>query len=148
MAGFPHIFKPKPGSFGINIQTLGFTLGAGTTVTASATTSVYLPIPRRRGYINAINIQGGTAAAGGAAITAQVIKKAAGTTDKAQCAATSLTNSIVTAEGNFAVAITAAEADRFVDPSSADTLRIDLVAAGTVTTQPKLAITVEYLVRE
>lgn len=114
----------------------------GHAVTASGTVSVIVPLPRRKVTVKSINIVGTVAATGSAAITVQAFKYAGAT---ALTAATSLTNSVITAAGTFAVPLTnTAEGTRLIDGTAGNYVRLDLVAAGTVTLQPTAQVVVEY----
>lgn len=121
--------------------------------TASSTVSFHIPVGRVKVSVLSLAIDGETAAAGSAAITVQVFTVKAGVS-AAITAATSLKNDVVTAAGNFALAITSTLFDgsgngtRVVDGTSGDFIRVDVVAAGTVTTNFVGTIVAELAVKE
>lgn len=125
----------------------------GLAVTASSTVSTHIPVGRVKVSVLSLAIEGVTAAVGSGAITVQVFAVKAGVAT-ALTAAVSLTNSVITAQGNFALAITnsfyqdGGNATRVIDGTAGDYLRVDLVAAGTVTTQPLAQIVGELAVKE
>lgn len=123
------------------------------TATASATTKYHIPIGRVKVSVLSLAIEGVVAAVGSGAITAQVFAVKGGVAT-ALTAATSLTNSVVTAEGNFNIPVTSTffdgggNASRVIDGTSGDYLRVDVVAAGTVTTNFSGQIAAEIAVKE
>jgi hypothetical protein len=145
LAPWPYNFEPvPPNTQQTNFQTLHASIGSsGQTFTGTATTAAYVSIPRSRTfYVMAANIQGGTAAAGSGAITAQLIRYNSVTAaDVALTAAYDLTTAIAAAGTNVNVPITATDSNAVCVPG--DTLRWAVVAAGTITTQPKVAASVE-----
>ena len=145
LAPWPYNFEPvPPNTQQTNFQTLHASIGSsGQTFTGTATTAAYVSIPRSRVfYVMAANIQGGTAAAGSGAITAQLIRYNSVTAaDVALTAAYDLTATIAAGGSNVNVPITATDSNAVCVPG--DTLRWAVVAAGTITTQPKLAASVE-----
>lgn len=160
-AGNNVIFRPKPGRFGVNAMATGAQIGTavGFTVATSGTTSINVPVPNRKCQLISVNLSAKTAAAGSGAITAQVIKRNNQTGSPADVnitATKSLTSSVVsTADASYAIAISATDAQAtFFPPAykgaayNGDTCRIDVVAAGTVTTQPQAVITCEWAVLE
>jgi hypothetical protein len=118
----------------------------GRLVTASATTSFVAPLPRQKVALKSITLPASVAAAGSGAITVTVNKVSTANGVQALTSATSLTSSVVTAEGTFALAFSSGLADgkRLIDGLAGDYVRIDLIAAGTVTTQPIAAVVLEY----
>lgn len=100
---------------------------------ASSTTTYKVPTPRRRQYTESASLQIGTLAAGSAGITIQLFKRnAVGAVNKALTAVFDLkTGQVNNAQ---AVPITANENDRTLQDG--DYYAWDIVAAGTITTQP------------
>jgi hypothetical protein len=86
------------------------------------------------------------AAAGSGAITAQLFKVSTAGGSEAITSTLSLTSSIITAAGTFNFPLSSGLADgkRLIDGGNGDYLRLDLVAAGTVTTQPSAFVVVEF----
>lgn len=121
--------------------------------TASATTVYHIPVGRVKVSVLSLAIEGIIAAVGSAAITAQVFAVKGGVAT-ALTAATSLKNDVVTAQGNFAMTVTASfydgagNATRVIDGTAGDYLRVDVVAAGTVTTNFSGVIAAELAVKE
>lgn len=147
MAIFPNIWRPKPGRFGTTPEFSGTLVGNnGVALVASNTVTVLVPLPRRRCYIESITLNGMQAAVGGGAITARVVKRVSGAgSDTNITGATSLTSSVITgANLSVAVAITGTVKERVVNVG--DIVKIDLVCASTITTQPTAAIVVEFSV--
>lgn len=126
---------------------------ANITATASATTVYHIPVGRIKVSVLSLALEAVTAAVGSAAITVQVFAVKAGVAT-ALTAATSLTASIVTAQGNFAIPILTAfyqdggNATRVIDGTAGDYIRVDVVAAGTVTTNYAGHIVAELAVKE
>ena len=125
----------------------------GVTVAPTATTSVLIPVGRVKVSALSFAIEALTAAAGSAAITVQAFKVSGGVST-ALTAATSIKNDVITAAGNFALPVTsslfdgAGNATRVIDGTNGDTIRVDVVAAGTVTTAPSVRVTAELAVKE
>jgi hypothetical protein len=149
-AYYPFILHTQAGMFGVTPDHTSVFIGTGgVPITPSATTSMYADLPNRQYWFVAANLIAPTAAVGSAAITAQVIRSdnLAAPTDRVLTAATSLKSDFVTAVGggsNYNVPITATNQVRVLNPG--DTLRVDVVAAGTVTTQPQAIICLELSV--
>lgn len=150
------VFKPKPLSrAGYNIafsSTPPIGTG-GTTVANAATTSVQIPVPRTRCSVENLALNWLVAAASTGNVTVQVFKVSSGGTSTAITAATSIKNDVLTGNAqNIALAITSSyfdgsgNANRIIDGTSGDSLRVDVVAAGTVTTQPTLVVGAEFAV--
>ena len=130
---WPRNFRPKPGNFASAFNTLHRQIGTGgVALTGTATTTVWVGVPRARTFavINA-SMQGGGAAAGGGAITAQLIANQSGT-DRTLTAATSITATVISGN-NIEWTITPASPG-FNVLTPGDTLRWEVVAATTVTT--------------
>jgi len=128
-------FRPKPGRFGAQITHLdqGNPGTISPAVGASGTTTYKIATPSRKMYIDHCFYQINTLAAGGAAITGQFfLRNSVG----AKSVALTGTFDLKTGSQNTVLkpAITASENQRFVQPG--DYLALDIVAAGTVTTQP------------
>ncbi|MGN6205983.1 hypothetical protein [Humibacter sp.] len=153
---FTDFFRPKVAQRNGIQPVLAHTqlIGTGGTVAvATSTVSVHIPVGRVKVSILSLAIDALVAAAGSGAITVQVFAVKGGSAT-AITAATSLKNDVVTAAGNFALAITstyfdgAGNATRVIDGTSGDFIRVDIVAAGTVTTQPQCMIVAELAVKE
>lgn len=73
---WPTNFRPNPGDFGAMLQTLGRVIGTGgVTLTGTATTSVYIPIPASRQFaVVGASAQGYLGFTGASAITAQLVR--------------------------------------------------------------------------
>lgn len=136
LGAWPYNWRPQPNDFGCIFQSLSTALGfAGPALVGTATTNIYVGIPRSRTfYVSGANMTGAVAAAGSGAITAQLFKNSTALT-----AAYDLT--AATTGNNVDVPITAADADRRVSPG--DVLYWAVAAAGTITTTPDLKAVVE-----
>jgi hypothetical protein len=144
MARFPNFFRPKPGRFGVQPTLVPVVVGTGgTSVAGTATTTVVVPTPRRRCFVESITINGLVAAASTGTVTAQVKKRdASAASDVNLTAATSIESDVITAANTVAnVAITGTELQRIVEVG--DLLKIDLVASAAVGTQPTATVVVE-----
>lgn len=145
---WPRNFRPTPGNFATQFQTLSVALGTGGfTLVGTATNTVFLAVPRARTFavVNA-SMQGLTAAGGSGAITAQLIRLS-GSTAITLTAATSITATIIgsASKNNVEWTITPAlPGDNVCVPG--DTLHWAVVAAATAATAPQLAACVEVAV--
>ena len=154
-SNYTDFYKPKVAQRnGVRPAISSLSIGTGAAlVVAASTVSYHIPVGRVKVSVMSLAIEGVIAAAGSLAITAQVFAVKAGVAT-ALTAATSLTNSVITAQGNFALAVTstfydgAGNATRVIDGTAGDYIRVDLVAAGTVTTQPTANIVAELAVKE
>lgn len=157
-SNFSDFFRPKIAQRnGLQVVLSSVAIGTGgTNVTASSTISAHIPVGRVKVSVLSLAIEGIIAATGSAAITVQVFAVKAGVAT-ALTAATSLKNDVITAQGNFPLALTSSfyidggNATRTIDGTAAantDYLRVDLVAAGTVTLQPTAQIVAELAVKE
>lgn len=148
MSAFNSIFKPVAGSFGQNLVTGAVQIGTGgRALTATATVSVVVPKPFRKCQLINVAIEQTTAAAGSAAITAQVIKRnnvPASPTDVNQTAAFDLIAGATTLDKTQNIAITATDTTSIFQAS--DGCRVDLVAAGTVSTAPQAMLVCTWAV--
>jgi hypothetical protein len=144
VSAFSRVFRPAPGDFGEMAHTDGVQIGTGgRALTATATVSVNIPKAFRKCQVINVAIVGQTAAAGSGAITAQLFRVVGGSsgTRTALTAAFDLTTGgISTLDKTFNVAITGTDTQCVIQP--ADTLTVDLVAAGTVTTAPQATLSV------
>lgn len=146
MANFPFIFRPLPGRFGNMLELAARAIGTGgTTVANSATTTVVVPTPSTKCYVDRVSISATTAAASTGDVTVQFFKQS-GATKTALTAATSIKSDVITAATGavYSVAITGSDTARFVNVG--DCIIVDCVAAGTVTTQPIANLQVTYSV--
>lgn len=142
IAPWPFNWNPQPNEFAALFNSLAISLAnGGPALVGTATTSIYIGIPRSKTfYVAGANLTGAIAAVGSSTITAQLIKKTAAGTDKALTAAYDLKTAIST-HANVDVPITANDIDRTVNVG--DTLRWDVGAAGTISTSPDLVAVVE-----
>lgn len=145
---WPRNFRPNPNNFGAQFQTLSAAIGTGgTALTGTATTTIFVPVPRARTFavINA-SMQGLTAAGGDGAITAQLIRLD-GSTAVTLTAATSITAGVISSasKNNVEWTITPASTGANVCVAG-DTLHWEIVAAGTAATAPNLKGCVEIAV--
>lgn len=150
------VFKPKPLSrsgYLINQIDSGTIGTGGLAVVASSTVSTQIPVGRTKVSVLNLAINWLTAAAGSSTITVQVFKVSSGGTATALCAATSIKNDVLTGNAqNIALPITSTlfdgggNATRVIDGTAGDSIRVDIVDAGTITTQPLLTICAEVAV--
>lgn len=148
MASFTGIFRPLSSRSGFQITTPGAAIGTGgVAAVASSTAAVHIPVPRRKCKLVSLQAIVKTAAAGGGAITAQAFKRDnVGTpADRTLTATCDLTaTQFTTLDKGYAIPITGTEAQTIFQPG--DTLRIDIVCASTVTTQPQVVIVAEFAI--
>jgi len=146
-AYFPAILQATPGMFGVVPDHTSIFLGTGgTALVASSTIAIYADITNRNLWVMAANLICPIAATGSGAITITLTRSNnSGTpTDVLLTAATSLKSDFVTTTGggsNYNVPITATTQNRYLLPG--DTLRVDAIAAGTITLQPTAILVVE-----
>lgn len=140
--------KPKAGRFGITpVFVTGRQIDAG--ITASATVKIPVATPFRKLYVEKAGVSAVTLPIGGGAITATLYKKPVGGTAVALSAAIDLTVAAQTALVVGAVTILAAATDTQRIVLEGEYLYFDIIAAGTVTTQPAgLVFSIEVLVLE
>ena len=146
MANWPFAFRPLPGRFGNQLEFADTAIGTGgTSVANSATTTVLIPTPNTKTYVDRVSIAAITPAASTGAVTVQFFKQS-GATKTALTAATSIKSDVLTGANPavYAVAITGADPARLCQ--AGDILLVDIVAAGTVSTQPTLSLQVAYSV--
>jgi hypothetical protein len=141
-------FRPLPGRFGIQVEqsVIGNPGPISPVAVASSTVTYKRGLPVGKYFVEKIGYFIGTLAAGSLAITAQVFRRnSVGAVNQALTAAFDLKAGSINT--NLAVAISATEQNRYFAPG--DYVAVDLVAAGTITTQPAdLFVTVELAVRE
>ena len=147
-APWPRNFRPTPGNFKAEFQTLSAALGTGGfTIVGTATNTVFLAVPRARTFavVNA-SMQGLTAAGGSGAITAQLIRLS-GSTAITLTAATSITATIIASasKNNVEWTITPASSSANVCVPG-DTLHWEVVAAATAATAPQLTACAEIAI--
>lgn len=136
MATFPFNFRPLANRFGNLLEMSSTALGTGgTTVANSATTTVIIPTPNTKAYVDRISVAGLVAAVSTGAVTVQFFKQS-GATKTALTNTLSIRNDVITAAtaATYAVTITASDVVRLIQPG--DCVICDVVAAGTVSTQP------------
>lgn len=149
-APWPRNFRPGPGNFRAEFQTLSAAIGTGgRALTGTATTNVFVSVPRGRTFFvyNAA-MQGPTAAGGDGAITAQLIRyDATNAAAVTLTAATSITAGIISSAtvNNVEWTITPASVSANVC-NPGDSLYWKIAAAGTAATAPELRGTVEIAV--
>lgn len=142
-------FLPGPGRLGIHptLINVGNSGDLAPTVTGSSTVRLRVPTPARKVIVEAVTVQVGTAAAGSGAITAQLFKRAAATPSSGGTALTStydMKSATLDTPSAATMSATATAAQRTVQPG--EILVIDIVAAGTVTTEPaNVSFVVELL---
>ena len=144
MALFPNIWRPGPGRLGVRSVVVSAEVGTGgITIANSTTTAVPVATPRRRAFIEGVSLVGTVAAASTGAVTVQLKKyKLSTTSDVTITAATSVKSDVITGSNvSAALTISATTAQRVVEVG--DILRLDCVAAGTVSTQPTACVVVE-----
>lgn len=149
-APWPRNFRPGPNNFKAEFQTLSAAIGTGgRALTGTATTNVFVPVPRGRTFFvyNAA-MQGPTAAGGDGAITAQLIRyDATNAAAVTLTAATSITATVISSAtvNNVEWTITPASVSANVC-NPGDSLYWKVAAAGTAATAPELRGTVEIAV--
>lgn len=146
MANWPFAFRPLPGRFGNQLEFADSAIGTGgTSVANTATTTILIPTPNTKTFIDKLSIAAITPAASSAAVTVQFFKQS-GATKTALCAATSIKSDVITGANPavYSVAITGADPARLLQ--AGDIILVDIVAAGTVTTQPTASLQVAYSV--
>lgn len=147
-------WRPKPTREGLRVIVSPSPLigTGGLVAVASNTVSVHIPVGRVQVSVLSLAIDAMVAAAGSGAITATVNKVTASGVVTPLTAATSLKSDVVTVAGNIALPMLAsvfggpADGARRIDGPSGDYLRVDIIAAGTVTTQPQVRIVAELAV--
>lgn len=139
-------FRPLAQRSGLQILATSAAIGTGgLALTATATVSVHVPVPREKCKLISLNLIAKTAAAGSGAITAQAFRRNnVGTPADVTISATKdLTATVITvADKAYPIAITATDAQCIFQVN--DTLRVDLVAAATVSTAPQMAVCAEW----
>lgn len=135
-AFWPKNYNPVPGGFGAMFQTLAVALGtAGPALVGTATTNIYVPIPRSKTFfIAAANMTGAVAFAGGSTVTGQLFKNATALT-----AAYDLKTA--TSGNNVDIPITATDEEATVAPG--DVVYWAVAAATTITTTGDLRACIE-----
>lgn len=148
-------FKPKPYRAGYMLDTVdsGNIGTGGITVAGTATTSVQVYIARTKIAVQNFAINWLVAAASTGTVTVQVFKVDSAGNSTAITAATSIKNDVLTGTAkNIALPVTSTlfdgsgNASRIIDGTSGDSLRVDIVAAAAVTTQPQCVIVGEVAV--
>lgn len=147
-------FAPKAPRFGVMPDVTS--ASNLTNITASATTTYYIPVPGRKAYVERLSFSTVTVPTGSSTILATWKKfDVAGNTDISLNVpvngqvGTGDIKSMVTKNNHIVTISTtnSTDKDRILQP--ADTLRVDIVAAGTVTAQPvNLCLNAEILVLE
>lgn len=140
IAPWPNSWRPQPNEFGAMFQTLSTALAyAGPALVGTATTNIYVGIPRSKTFaVCGANMTGAVAAAGSGAITAQLFKLSGGVAT-ALTAAYDLT--AATSGNDVDVPVTATNVNCTLAPG--DALYWAVAAVGTITTSPDLRAVVE-----
>lgn len=135
-APWPYNWNPQPNEFATLFNSLSTALAtAGPALVGTATTNIYVGIPRSKTfYVAGANMTGAVAAAGSAAISCILYKNSTALTAAYDLKA-------ATSGNNVDVPITASDPDRVVAPG--DTLYWAVAAAGTISTSPDLRAVVE-----
>ena len=139
---WPRNFRPNPNNFASQFQTLSAAIGTGgRALTGTATTNVFVDVPRGRTFVvyNAA-MQGPTAAGGDAAITAQLVRyDATNSAAVTLTAATSITATVIASAtvNNVEWTVTPASVSANVC-NPGDSLYWVVAAIGTVGTAPEL----------
>jgi len=147
---WPRNFRPAPNNFAAQFQTLSAAIGTGgRALTGTATTTVFVPVPRGRTFViyNAA-MQGPTAAGGSGAITAQLVRyDATNSSAVTLSAATSITATIIASAtvNNVEWTVTPASTSANVC-NPGDSLYWEVAAAATAATAPELKGTVEIAI--
>ena len=149
MPAFTAFFRPLGARSGVQLVTGSIAVGTGGVAAgASSTVSAHISIPRRKCKLLSLNYTALTAAAGSGAITVKAIKRnnvPSSPADVVLTAAQDITaTAITTTDKSYNVAITGTDTQSIFQ--TGDTLRVDIVAAGTVTTQPQGVLTAEWAV--
>lgn len=133
---WPYNWRPQPNDFGCIFQSLSTALAtAGPALVGTATTNIYVGIPRSRTfYVSGANRTGAIAGAGSGTQTAQLFKNSTALT-AAYDLKTATTGDTVD------IPITADDKDRVVVPG--DTLYWAVAASGTITTASDARAVVE-----
>lgn len=131
LGAWPNNWRPQPNDFGCIFQSLSTALAtAGPALVGTATTNIYVGIPRSRTfYVSGANITGGVAAAGSGAITMILYKNSTALT-----AAYDLTTAMTSGKCLDIPITSTSDAERTVSPG--DVLYWAVAAAGTITTSP------------
>lgn len=129
-APWPHSWRPQPGEFAVQFNTLATALNtAGPALVGTNTTNVYVGTPAGIAFFVAgASMVGGSAFTGSGAVTATLNKKS-GSTVTALTGAYDLTATLSTA-GYADVPITAANVDATL--AAGDVLYWTVIAAGTL----------------
>lgn len=132
-----NVFLPSAGRYGVmSVMTEAGNVGALAPVIANGGTTIYrMPTLPRASVVQTLGVQCSTLTASAGAVTAQVFKRnATGALSKALTGTFDLLTANLAVGVVKAIPITATEADRTLKVG--DYLAVDVVAAGSVTTQP------------
>lgn len=144
MKAFLRVFRQKPGNFGEAPMLAATFIGTGGRLAvASSTVSAQVAKGSGRLAVTKVAISGFTAAVGSGAITAQLFKVVGGNggTRTALTAAFDLTSGgITTLDKWLVIPITGTDVQCLVQ--DVDALTLDLVCAGTISTQLQAAVVV------
>lgn len=144
---FPRNFRPTPGNFAAQFQTLSAAIGTGgRALTGTATTTLFVSVPRGRTFcVYNASMQGPTAAGGDGAITAQLVRYSGG--EITLTAATSITATIISSAtvNNVEWTVTPASTSANICVPG-DSLYWKVAAAGTAATAPELKGVVEIAI--
>lgn len=150
MPAFSAFYRPLGFRSGVQLISGAAEIGTGgVAAVATGTASVHVAVPFRKCKLVSLSVVALTAAAGSGAITATAFKRDnAGTpANRTLTAAFDLTATKITVADKaytFPILSTATEAQQVFQ--TGDTLRVDVIAAGTVTTQPQVKVVAEWAV--
>lgn len=136
MANWPFAFRPLAGRFGNMLEFTDAAIGTGgTSVANSTTTTIMVPTPFTKTYVDRLSLAAITPAVSAGTVTVQFFKQS-GATKTALTATTSIKNDVLTGANpaTYNVAVTATDPTRLFQPG--DIMLVDIVASGTITTQP------------
>lgn len=145
MPAFSTFFRPLGYRSGVQLVVGSAAIGnGGAAATPTGTTSVHVAVPREKCKLVSLQILVVTAAAGGGAITAQAFKRASGASTALTATSDLTATQFTTLDKGYAFPITGTDAQTVFQKG--DTLRVDVVAASTVTTQPQVVVVAEWAV--
>lgn len=131
-------FKPKPGRFGLVLNSASYELSQGDVIVASGTKSFYLSVPPGKYTILRCNVFCSATATGSGTITAQFFKHRQLENSDATLTAAFDIKGMTALKRTLVPITTTVEQDLILrdESVSGDSIRVDVVASGTVTAQP------------
>lgn len=148
-SAFGKIFKPKPGRFGTHPAFLEWQTSAASPLTASATTTIYVPTPVRKLRIARCATFSSTVGitAGGTLLATVKILATDGTTKRAVTGAFDLATLTAKVLSQIPLLSTATEATLQI--AEGETIIVDVVSNAAIGTQPvDLQFNLEVFIRE